>query len=205
MKKPFAGPTRTLLQVLLTGIGVGLLAVPPVVLVVSGAASSDSLWTGLRLVALEAFTLVFIDMVVGAFRPLIVRVFKGRTVQRAHVVVALLGFALGLAHGIMAFVFGISGYKTVAVWVGPTVLVVLAAVIVTALTRKRLRRSWRWIHRLNYLIFAAVLVHGLTLGYDLRNDVFLKVWFALYAAVVVVGFVYRAISLLSRVPRQPGS
>jgi len=205
VNKAFVGTSRTLLQVLLVAAGLVLLAIPPVTLAVSGVVSSDALWTGLRLVALEAFTLVFIDIVIGAFRPFTVRVFKGRSVQRAHVVVALLGFALGLAHGIMAFVFGIAGYKTGAVWVGPTVLVVLAAVIVTALTRKRLRRSWRWVHRLNYLIFAAVLVHGLTLGYDLRNDVFLKVWFALYAAVVVVGFVYRATALLSRAPRQPGS
>ena len=198
MKKPFAGATRSMLQVLLVAVGLGLLAVPPVVLALSDGGSSDALWNALRLAALEAFTLVFIDIVTGSFRPFFVRTFKGRTVQRAHVAIASIGFAAGLAHGLMAFVFGISGYATAAVWVGPAVLVVLVAVIATASTRRRLRRSWRWIHRLNYLIFAAVMVHGLVLGYDLRNEVFLKSWFAIYAAVVLAGLSYRVITLLGR-------
>ena len=108
--------------------------------------------------------------------------------------IAVVGFAAAAAHGLMAFVFGISGYTTAAVWVGPSVLVVLMVVIATALTRRRLRRSWRWVHRLNYVIFAAVMTHGLLLGYDLRNEVFLKAWFALYAAVVVVGFAHRVMA-----------
>jgi len=202
VKKAFVGTSRTILQVLLVATGLVALVIPPAALLVSGAVSSDALWNGLRFVALEAFTLVFIDIVIGAFRPFTARVFKGRTVQRAHVAIALLGFALGLSHGIMAFAFGIAGYATAAVWVGPAVLVTLVVVILTALTRKRLRRSWRWIHRLNYLIFAAVLVHGLILGYDLRNEMFLKVWFALYAAVVAVGFVYR-MTLLGRAADKP--
>lgn len=99
MKKPFTGPRRTLLQVLVALVGLGLLAVPPVVLTLSDVAASDVLWAALRLAALEAFTLVFIDIVTGAFRPFFVRVYKGRTVQRAHVAMAAVGLALGLAHG----------------------------------------------------------------------------------------------------------
>jgi hypothetical protein len=205
VKKPLVGIRRTLFQVLLVAAGLVVLAIPPITLLVSGDVSTDALWTWLRFVALEAFTLVFIDIVIGAFRPSTVRVFKGRAVQRTHVAVALLGFALGLSHGIMAFAFGIAGYATAAVWVGPAVLVTLVAVIITALARKRFRRSWRWIHRLNYFIFAAVLVHGLTLGYDLRNEVFLKVWFAFCAAVVAVGFVCRMLTLLGRASDKLGA
>ncbi len=194
MKKPFNGASRILLQVLVVVVGLGLLAVPPIVLALSDTDWSEALWTTLRIAALEAFTLVFIDIVTGAFRPFFVRVYKGRTVQRAHAIIALVGFAVAVAHGLMAFVFGVSGYTTAAVWIGPSVLVVLVAVISTALTRRRLRRSWRWVHRLNYMVFVAVLTHGLLLGYDLDVSVLLKVWFALYAAVVVVGFAYRIVT-----------
>ena len=49
-------------------------------------------------------------------------------------------------------------------------------------------------HRLNYAFFAAVMSHGLILGYGLRSETFLKVWFALDAAVVTAGLAYRVSS-----------
>lgn len=195
MGRPFVGSTRTLLQVILVVVGVGLLAVPPLLIVFSNVGSSGVLWAALRMAGLEAVTLIFINICIGAFRPFFVRAFKGRTVQQTHVVLDLTGFAVALAHGLMAFVFGIAGYTTAAVWAGPTVLVVLVVIIITALTRTRLRRAWRWVHRLNYVVFAAVLVHGLTLGYDLTTQVFPKVWLGLYAAVVFAGLVYRVTGL----------
>lgn len=198
MKKPFTGGVRSLLQVLLVFVGLGLLAIPPVVLAVSGAEWSETLWITLRVVALEAFTLIFVDIATGAFRLFFVRVYKGRLVQRVHAVIAGVGLAAGTAHGSMVLAFGVSGYTTAAVWLGPSVLVLLAAAIATAVARTRLRRSWRWVHRVNYLVFAAVLTHGLLLGYDLRNEVFLKAWFALYAAVVFAGFAYRVTGQLRK-------
>jgi hypothetical protein len=198
IKKPFTGALRVLLEGLVVVVGLGLLAVPPIVLAVSGSNWTEALWSTLRLAALEAFTLVFIDIVTGSFRPFFVRVYKGRLVQRAHMIIALTGFSVGIAHGVMAFLYGVSGYARAAAWIGPIVLLVLVIVIVTALSRRRLRRSWRWVHRLNYAIFAAVMTHGLILGYDLRNETFLKVWFGLYAAVVAAGLAYRVSTQLRR-------
>jgi hypothetical protein len=100
-------------------------------------------------------------------------------------------------HGLMAFVNGLSDY-TNAVWMGPAVLAALVAVIVTALMRQRFRRSWLWVHRLNYVIFPAIVVHGLLLGYDLDKETALKVCFAVYMAVVVAGLIYRIVTQLSK-------
>jgi DMSO/TMAO reductase YedYZ heme-binding membrane subunit len=69
--------------------------------------------------------------------------------------------------------------------------VLLALTIGTALERRRLRRSWRWIHRLNYLIFVAVLAHGWVLGFDFGAELWLRVWFLVCAAAVAAGLAYR--------------
>jgi DMSO/TMAO reductase YedYZ heme-binding membrane subunit len=190
-RAPYGGRARLSFQITFIVLSLGALALPPLVVALSGTASLDATWTALRIAALEAFTLIFLNIVTGAFRPFFNRVFKARTVQRVHVATGLAGFSLALAHGITALVYGITGYSTGVVYIGPIVLVVLAAAIATALVRRRMRSTWRWIHRLNYLVFAAVLVHGLILGYDLKGEVLLKVLFIVYAAIVASGLVYR--------------
>jgi hypothetical protein len=179
-------------------VGLGLLAIPVVAVSLSGAASVDALWTALRVAALEGFTLVFTNIVIGAFRPLLNRVIKPRTAHRLHVATGVAGFSLAVAHAIMLLVFGVAGYSRAFVRVGPVVLAVLALVIVSALARRGLRRSWRWIHRLNYLIFVAVLVHGFALGYDFGAKSWLKIWFIVCAVVVAGGLAYRLTGLLRR-------
>lgn len=186
-----AGSSRTALQVLFILLALGVLAVPIMVVITSGTASLDATWTSLRTAALLAFSLIFLNIVTGAFRPFFNRIYKARAVQRLHVATGLAGFSLALAHGILALTYGIAGYNTGAIYIGPAVLVVLIVAILTALTRRRLRHAWRWIHRLNYLIFAAIFIHALILGYDLGNEVWLKALFSLYAAVVAAGLAYR--------------
>jgi DMSO/TMAO reductase YedYZ heme-binding membrane subunit len=201
-KAAYGGGARLSLQIACLFLALGSLALPPLVVALSGTASLDATWTALRIAALTAFSLIFLNIVTGAFRPFFNRVFKARNVQRIHVATGLAGFSLALAHGIMALFYGITGYSTGAVFMGPIVLVVLAAAIATALVRRRMRSTWRWIHRLNYLVFAAVLVHGLILGYDLRNEASLEVLFIVYAAVVAAGLVYR-LATMAKVRSSP--
>ena len=184
------GKARTTARAALSLAGLGLLAIPAVAVGLSGAASSDALWTALRVAALEGFTLVFIDITIGAFRPLYNKVAKPRAVHRLHVATGLAGFTLVVGHAAMVLVFGLAGYSGFR-WVGPPILFVLAVAIGTAFWRRRLRHSWRWIHRLNYLVFATVLVHGWALGFDFRSTLWLKVWFVVCAAVVASGLAYR--------------
>ena len=190
------GVGRLLLRSGLTAAGVGALAIPPLAVGLSGTASADGLWTALRMGALWALTLLFVNIVTGAFRPWFGTVFRPRAVHRFHKAVGIAGFALALAHEVMAAVFGIVGYDTIPVWLGPVALVLLALAIAAALLRTRLRRYWRWIHRLNYLIFFVVLAHGLVLGADLRDEPLLQICFGIYAAVVLAG-------LSSRTRRRP--
>jgi len=185
------GSSRTALQILFIILALGVLAIPFAVVVASGTASLDATWTSLRIAAILAFSLIFLDITTGAFRPYFNRIYKARTVQRYHTAFALAGFALALAHGILATTFGLTGFKPIAVAVGPAALAVLTVIILTALIRRRFRHVWRWIHRLNYLVFAAILVHAFMLGYDVKNSLSLKVVISLYAALAAAGLAYR--------------
>lgn len=185
------GSSRTALQVLFVILALGVLVIPVVAVATSETATLDATWTSLRIAALLAFSLIFLDITTGAFRPLFNRIYKAKTVQRSHTAFALAGFALALAHGILATTFGLTGFKPAAVAIGPVALAVLTVIILTALMRRRFRHVWRWIHRLNYLVFVAILVHAFILGYDVKNSLFLKVFLAVYAAIVVTGLAYR--------------
>ncbi|MBN1632061.1 MAG: hypothetical protein JW990_20080 [Thermoleophilia bacterium] len=197
-----ASRSRAAAQLGVMALSLGVIAIPPLAVCLSGNTSADALWTALRLVALEAFSLIFCNIVTGAFRPLLNRVFRGRAVQSCHTFTGATGFGLAIAHGIMVVIFGISGYRVAPLWMGPAILAVLAVVIATAIARRRLRRAWRWIHRLNYVIFAAILAHAMMLGNDLIAQPLLRACLWVYATVVVVGFAYRLILLLVA-PRRP--
>lgn len=198
------GGSRHLARACVFAAALGALAIPPLAVGLSATASTDPLWTALRVTALEAFTLILFNILTGAFRPWLSRWFKARRVHRFHQVTGLVGFALAVAHGAMVFVFGIAGYAPARVWMGPVMLAVLVATILTALRRRRLRTSWRWIHRLNYVVFAVILVHGLSLGADLRAHVLLVVCFGLYAAMVAAGLLYRVSKDLRLPGKSPG-
>jgi predicted heme/steroid binding protein/DMSO/TMAO reductase YedYZ heme-binding membrane subunit len=156
----------------------------------------------LRTLGLVAFTLLFIDVVVGAFRPLFTRVYKARPLQRAHAVIGGSAFVLALVHGTLMLNLGIKGYPW-QVKLGPTVLALLFVVILTALNRRRLRLGWRWIHRLNYVLFGLIIGHAFALGYNLITQPFMKVIFVVYAGVAAIGFGYRLVQLVQR-PRVEG-
>jgi len=176
--------------------------VPPGVIGSSATTSADVLWTTLRLAALEAFTLVFVSIVTGSFRLLFVRLMKAQTVHRLHSTTALLGLSIAVVHGVLAAVFGIAGYKAAPLWLGPTALVLLVVAILAALSRRTLRRSWRWIHRLNYGVFTLGFVHGALIGYDVPATLFLRVCFWVYAAVVVAGLAFRLVDTHRRGPAE---
>ena len=190
--------SRVAWQVGLAAAGLGLLALPVIAVSLSETAGADPLWTALRLAALLGLTLVFMDIMVGALRPLLVRVFRPRTVQRLHVVVGLAGFSLVVGHAIMLLVFGLAGYSVPFMWIGPAVLATLLLTMLTAWRRRNFRRSWKWIHRLNYLAFAAALVHGMRLGSDLRAEPWLRGLLLSYAAAVVIALIWRVTVIVGK-------
>ena len=187
----------------LPALAVLLLAVPFIAMGLDGFDRPPASLITLRTLALVAFTLLFIDVVVGAFRPLFTRVYKARPLQRAHAVIGGSAFVLALGHGILMLNLGITGYPW-QVKIGLVVLALLFVVIATALNRKRLRLVWRWIHRLNYVLFGLIIGHAFALGYNLATQPFMKVIFLVYAAVAAIGFGYRLVPARRGGRRRPG-
>lgn len=131
---PLAGRQRLTWQIGLAIVFAAMVVIPFLVVGLSGTASQDALWTALRLAALEAVTLVSAGVIIGAFRPLLGRVIKGKTLQRLHVSVGVTGFSIAIAHGTMVAFFGLAGYGPRTLLAIPlSVLTVLLLLIASAL------------------------------------------------------------------------
>ena len=181
---------------------VALLAVPFIAMGLAGFTKSPASWTSLRVIAMEAFTLLFVDVFIGAFRPLLTKVVKTRPLQRFHEGVATAVLVIALSHGLLALSLGIRGYAKPVLF-GPLVLVLLIITVGTALNRRRIRRGWRWIHRLNYVLFALVVAHAYLIGNNLLSQTFLRVIFLVYAGIATAGLAYRVNLLVRRPAAQP--
>lgn len=182
------GKGRKAVQVALITLALTTLAFPPLVVAASGTAGISATWTSLRIAALFALTLVFLNIMTGSLRPLLARAFNAKALFRTHNATGLAGFSLALAHGILVAVYGIwPGFTKL----GPVTIYILALTTLAVLARKSLRKIWRHIHRLNYVVFAVAVIHAFQVGTDLRNGAFLKVTLFVYSALAAAGFVYR--------------
>jgi DMSO/TMAO reductase YedYZ heme-binding membrane subunit len=122
--------------------------------------------------------------------------FKPRHFQRFHIACGALGFLMALAHGAIVIAKQyFRGYN--AIWVvGPVALGLLAITIFVALDRERLPHIWRRIHQINYLIFTAVFIKAIVIGFDLTKG-------KTYAIILnkVVFIAYAVLAALATAPR----
>ncbi len=147
-----------------------------------------------RLAALLALGFIFLEIMSGSFRPLLLRVFEGRTMRAVHVAFGLTGLGFALAHfGLLIPILGEPWAEDnrVLFLFGPIALGLLILTIGTALYRNRLRNSWAWLHLLNYLIFTGVIFHGLVIGHE-GKLLATRVVFIVYLALALAGLAYRA-------------
>jgi hypothetical protein len=183
------------LQALLVVTFIAMLALPAVMVAVSGSATKVPLSTALRILGLEAFTLLFVNIVTGAQSRFFYKLFKARPMYRFHLVTGVTGFLMALAHGVIVLAKSyFRGYS--AIWViGPVTLALLLLTIFAALDKKRLPLVWRRIHQINYLIFLAVFIKAVVIGSDVSVPLgyarTMKVLFIIYLVVAAVAIVLR--------------
>ena len=162
-----------------------------------GQGTDETLHTLLRVSALLGFSFLFLQIVTGAFRPALRRVFKPRTRYRAHTAFGLAGLAFIVCH----FVFLIPSLGEH--WaklnhgffvLGPIMLFVLLLTISTALVLRRLLPgAWNRLHILNYVVFTVAAIHALGIGTQ-TTMLATRLIFAAYLMAAVAGLAYRASS-----------
>ena len=171
-----------------------MLAVPPIILSLVPGGWAGTLLSAARLTALYAFTFIFMNIVSGALAPWFYAVFKARGENIIHFATGSLGFLLALSHGLI--VITQRYYRSYnAAWIlGPVALGLLACTVWVALDRDRLKKAWRAIHQINYVIFVTVYIHALWIGIDLRGSAAanaLLVVFSVYVGVAALALLIR--------------
>jgi DMSO/TMAO reductase YedYZ heme-binding membrane subunit len=162
-----------------------------------GMGTDETLHTLLRFCALMGISLLFLQIVTGAFRPILRRMFRPRTVQSFHTAFGLTGLALIICH----FVFLIPSIGEH--WanlnhgffvLGPIMLLVLLTTITPALLLRRTHPAvWSRLHVLNYLVFTVGLIHAMGIGTQ-GSALSGRILFAIYLVVGLSGLAYRASS-----------
>ena len=146
------------------------------------------------LAALLAVSFLFLEVMIGSFRPLLIRVFKPASLWRLHIAFGLTGLALVMTHFVLLIPKLGEHFSTdnrVLFIAGPIMLALLIFTITTALMFRRFKSSWRPIHLLNYVILVTAIVHGLVIGDD-ASMLALRLLFYGYLTFIFLGLVYRA-------------
>lgn len=164
----------------------------------------------LRLTGFLALTLLGANALLGAFRPLLVRIYGTARFWRLHTLwISSLGLAAALTHLIFNVLYryrvdptdvwsaflltseGVLADNNLRV-LGLLVLAILTMnLTVSHMRGMQQKRWWRPLHMLNYLAILFALVHAFLLGSD-SHLMTVRVLYVLLAVLLVFGFLFRA-------------
>ena len=198
MAEQLSTPKRRITAFLLAAISLAILAAPFGLLAHHFGTiftnTENTLAVMSSLAALLAVSFLFLEVMIGSFRPLLGRVFKPARLGRLHIALGLIGLALALTHFVLLIPKLGEHFSTdnrTLFIAGPIILVLLIFTIATALMSRKFASSWRPIHLLNYVILITAIVHGLAIGDD-AGMLALQLLFYGYLTFIFLGFVYRA-------------
>ena len=162
----------------------------------------------LRLAALYGITLLFIQLILGAFMQPLTKVFPG--LLRWHMVEGIISYGIILSHPML---YTIYTSKTIGIFnplltlwpnfsvqnefyisFGRVALYLLTIGILAGLFRRSsfLSRHWRKFHILNYIVFVLVLWHSWNIGSDTHATPFVFLY-PIFIVGFLTAFFYRRI------------
>ena len=166
--------------------------------------------TVMRVLGLYGITLMFCQVMLGAFmQPLTIKVF-GRRLKNWHINQGKVAFTLVVSHFLMYSALNISALGIAStldilvprftfneeglISLGKFGLVILTIGVLAAIYRLRhlIVKFWRKIHIVNYLAFTLVLVHSFFLGEDAHSFPFLALY-PIFAAGLIAAVLYRRV------------
>lgn len=154
-----------------------------------------------RLVGVYAFSLLSIQVLLGAYLPLLGALF-GRSLFPIHVVLGVTTYVFAFTHPIL--LSASPGWDPAAVFLpsipdssyyaivslGRISLFLLTLTVLAGLLRNRLGPVWRRIHWLNYVIFPLIWFKSWQIGSDIRETPLEYLWLVLMA-LFLGGTLYR--------------
>ena len=162
-----------------------------------GTGMDETLHTLLRFCALMGMSLLFLQIVTGAFRPILRRSFRPKTVQSFHTGFGLAGLAFIICHFVLLIPSigeHLANLNHGFLVLGPVMMLVLLTTISTALLLRRTHPAvWSRLHVLNYAVFTVGLIHAMGIGTQ-GSALTGRVLLAVYMAIGLWGLAYRASS-----------
>lgn len=175
----------------------------------STATASDRLYPFVRLLGLLVFTGLTLQILSQTFWVPLTKLFAPKSLLAWHIAEGLVVYSLVLLH---PFMFDLTQYLAThslsflagyvphagmdrfefLVMLGYFNLILITLTVSAGLLRKRpfIRRWWKKVHVLNYLVFGIALYHSLNIGTDTQSGLIHALWI-LYAGLVGGGIVFR--------------
>ncbi len=160
--------------------------------------SSDHYEFFIRLFALTGLYSLSIATLMTPFLKEIYQAF-GKPFLKIHHVFAAVGIASATLHPVL-FAIDVSDITVfipdtsswLAFWelAGRPALILIYVGVLAALIRSKMKKYWRAVHSLMYVVSFFVLVHGILIGTDFENMGILVIYNLLFLGVVI-GFVYK--------------
>lgn len=159
-----------------------------------GSAEIDT-YSLANLAGLVAFTVIFLQITIGSFMSLLRPILGSKAILNFHIWQGIAAFIVAHLHpGLFALSFGLDrvlAMQGYAMW-GKIALILIVLTVAAGLLRTLpfMQKYWRWVHRLNYVIFALVYWHSWNLGNDVRTMPMVLIYW-LSPVVVIAGLIYR--------------
>lgn len=159
--------------------------------------AADFLFLLSRLFGLLAFSLIFLQIVIGSGRFFLNSLFPAGMLLKAHMTIGKIAFGLVILHPLLLLsthfiphrVDYLTGYFVTGnlffLLLGITALTLLCITVSAALLRFKIGPKWINLHRLNYVVFWLIFVHGINIGFDTQSS-FVRIIYFLFGTVVAL-------------------
>lgn len=200
---------KSILKIILGSVFLIIFLIPGYTFFVVNQGTLSDLYSVFRLFGLYGFTLIWGQIILGPFMPLLRRLFGplALTLHIAEGIFAivfatlhpiLLGLAYFLATKDLFFWNALANYLPGELYIyglfGVAAWVLLICTVTTALLRTKpwFINKWRYIHLLNYLVFILVFLHSYNIGSDVRSEP-LNTLYGVFGLTFVASVLYRIV------------
>jgi|SRR3989344_5112618 len=184
-----------------------LLAIPLFTFVNDAGFNNLQAYKFVRLFGLFGITLIFIQMMLGAFMNYFRKLF-GTKILKFHIIEGIIAYLIIVLHPTFYFLYNLqfSDFKTsilsllpsfatnidIYIDFGKLGLIFLTIAIMAGIFRTYplISKNWRWFHRLNYIVFGLILIHSFFLGTDTKTAPFVYLY-PIFIVGLITSVVYK--------------